>query len=315
MGQPITTSVIIPCHNVAKTIGLQLECLAEQVTGEPFEVLIVDNKSTDNTREVAAQWADQLNLRIVDASQHVGVSYARNRGIGEAQGWKLIFIDGDDAVPTHYIEYCQRSLDEVPVYVSGFDPVDAAEFEGGREHVFSLISHKLLPYSSPLASEADPSWPILPGCSFGALKSVLVDLGGFDVAYEPGAEDNELAFRFMESGYELKVQRSTTIAYRVTPPGSRSFKRYYLGAKSTALLMTSKNVWTMNNTNSLKVGVRTIRAIGAYALALLGNKESLLAAKSRLATELGIAFGYFQYKILGFTPTLLPGRGIKGAGL
>lgn len=314
MEQSITTSVIIPCHNAARTIGLQLECLAQQVTSEPFEVLIVDNKSTDNTSEVVAQWADQLNLRIIDAWHHVGVSYARNRGIGEAQGWKLIFIDGDDAVPEHYIDYCQRSLDEVPVYVSGFDPVDAAEFQGGREHVLSLVAHKLLPYSSPLASEADPSWPILPGCSFGALKNVLVDVGGFDVAYEPGAEDNELAFRLMESGYELKVQRSTTIAYRVTPPGSRSFKRYYLGAKSTALLMTSKNVWATNNTGLLKVAVRAIRATGAYALALIGKSDSLTAAKARAATEMGMALGYLQYKTLGSTPASAPGRGIKDAG-
>ena len=95
----VDTSVIIPCYNSADTLGLQLESLSRQQDCAPFEVVIVDNCSTDATGDIALGWDKKLNLRIVVANDHQGVSYARNRGIAEATGQKLIIIDADDAVP------------------------------------------------------------------------------------------------------------------------------------------------------------------------------------------------------------------------
>lgn len=305
------TSVIIPCHNAGETLGIQLECLASQKGAAPFEVLVVDNKSTDRTREVAALWADKLNLRIIDAHKHQGVSYTRNRGIGEALGEKLIFIDGDDAIAPNYIGCCQRTLDEVAVYVSGFDPVEASEFVLGRDHLMGLIEHKLLPYRSPLPTEADPAWPILPGCSFGARRDLMIELGGFDVSYEPGAEDNELAFRLMEAGYELKVQRSTTIAYRVDSQQSRPFKVYYRRAKSAALLKTNKKVWASQGDNLFSLGFATLRASFVLLRAVTQSRGDYSQVKARLAQAVGTLHGYVEYQILGVLPQAQIARGLK----
>ena len=61
-------SVIIPCYNAARTIADQLDALASQQCSEPWEILIVNNRSTDNTVEIVEGYSQRLpNLRITEA--------------------------------------------------------------------------------------------------------------------------------------------------------------------------------------------------------------------------------------------------------
>lgn len=77
----IKLSVIIPCFNVANTLNAQLEALACQQWSEPWEIIVADNGSTDETVASARQYEQKLsNLRIVDASSRRGASHARNVG-------------------------------------------------------------------------------------------------------------------------------------------------------------------------------------------------------------------------------------------
>ncbi|MGV3246365.1 glycosyltransferase family 2 protein [Rothia sp. 11254D007CT] len=309
MIETVNASVIIPCYNSEKTLSTQLESLSMQEGCKPFEVLIVDNCSSDSTREVAQSWQAKLNLRIIDATQHQGVSYARNRGIAEARSDKLIFLDDDDAALPEYVGFCQKSLDEYPVYVSGFDPVDDMEFAYGLAHVLDTVSHKSLPYQSPLPSEQDPNWPILPGCSFGALKSVMEEIGGFDITMEPGAEDNDLAFRLMAAGYELRVQRSTTIAYR-TRKRRNSIDVYYRRAKSVALLLERYNKWNNNPLGNQHPIVEMIKVLLAGVKILLAKPRKIKQWVPRFAINAGIFSGWFLYRLLGRAPSPNLGVGL-----
>ena len=71
-------SVVIPARNAEKVIGAQLAALTEQIDAEPFEVIVVDNQSTDRTVEVASSYTHRLDLRIVSAAATPSVPYARN---------------------------------------------------------------------------------------------------------------------------------------------------------------------------------------------------------------------------------------------
>jgi glycosyltransferase involved in cell wall biosynthesis len=92
-------SVIIPCRNVGRTIGEQLQALVCQRYAGEFEVVVVDDGSTDDTVEVAKQYVDRIpGLRIVNNANPTNVARARNVGIAEASGDVLLFCDGDDVV-------------------------------------------------------------------------------------------------------------------------------------------------------------------------------------------------------------------------
>ena len=74
-------TVIIPCFNAANTIAVQLEALAQQHWCEPWEVIVSNNGSTDETVAIVEQYQKKLpNLRIVDSSDQGGAAHARNVG-------------------------------------------------------------------------------------------------------------------------------------------------------------------------------------------------------------------------------------------
>lgn len=87
-------SVVIPVHNGARWLGETLQSLYAQ--SEPdFEIVVVDDASTDHLHDVLNQNADS-RLRVVHLNPNLGVSAARNRGIDMARGRYIAFCDADD---------------------------------------------------------------------------------------------------------------------------------------------------------------------------------------------------------------------------
>ena len=92
----VTVSVIIPAHNEEKLLGATLRTLAASAaaSGEPYEIIVVDDSSTDRTAEVARDHGARVvavNVRQIAA--------ARNAGAREASGELLVFVDADTLVP------------------------------------------------------------------------------------------------------------------------------------------------------------------------------------------------------------------------
>jgi glycosyltransferase involved in cell wall biosynthesis len=101
-------SVIIPVYNAAKYIADTVQSVLAQ-TYENFEVLIVDDGSTDNSIEICQQLTDP-RIRIIRQTNR-GVSSARNTGIRNAKGDYLAFIDGDDLWLPEKLEKHVQHLD------------------------------------------------------------------------------------------------------------------------------------------------------------------------------------------------------------
>lgn len=89
-----TVSIIIPAYNVAKYIGKCICSVLEQ-TYQDFEILVVDDHSTDGTVENIQQFADK-RIRLFQNDCNMGPSYTRNRAIAQAQGKWLALLDADD---------------------------------------------------------------------------------------------------------------------------------------------------------------------------------------------------------------------------
>lgn len=96
-------SVIIPLYNVERFIGKCLESLENQIYKD-FEVLVIDDGSTDKSAMIVNEYIEKnfLNIKLMQ-QKNAGVSVARNRGINEAMGDYLCFVDADDLIAPEYL--------------------------------------------------------------------------------------------------------------------------------------------------------------------------------------------------------------------
>jgi len=102
MNQP-KVSVIIPVYNVEEYIGLTLDSLLNQ-TLKDIEIIVIDDGSTDNSRQIIEDYEKKYkNIRVI-LQENSGPSRARNRGVEEATGEYLAFVDSDDLLPENSLE-------------------------------------------------------------------------------------------------------------------------------------------------------------------------------------------------------------------
>ncbi|OXN01192.1 glycosyltransferase family 2 protein [Bifidobacterium vansinderenii] len=96
-------SIVVPVYKVEEVLDRCVKSILEQ-TYEYWEVILVDDESPDGSPALCDQWAQRdSRIRVVHQS-HAGVSTARNRGIAEAKGDFLVFVDSDDFVDNDYLE-------------------------------------------------------------------------------------------------------------------------------------------------------------------------------------------------------------------
>lgn len=95
-------SIIVPAYNVDRFVGPCLESVLSQKTQVDFEVIVVNDGSTDGTADVIAEYAQKDDRIRVISQSNKGLSGARNTGIDQARGKALMFVDSDDMIaPTH----------------------------------------------------------------------------------------------------------------------------------------------------------------------------------------------------------------------
>mgnify|MGYP000081809677 CR=1 FL=1 len=108
-------SVIIPTYNRATLVTEAMDSVRNQ-TYRPIECIVVDDGSTDDTREVVADWkreheTNKLTVRLL-RQQNRGAPAARNRGMEAASGGFLLFLDSDDRLVPDAVALLRRTLSE-----------------------------------------------------------------------------------------------------------------------------------------------------------------------------------------------------------
>ncbi len=175
-------SVVIPTWNRADLVGRALQSVLSQ-TLEDFEVLIVDDGSTDQTLTRLADFADP-RLRVVERP-HEGVASARNAGARAARGEFLTFLDSDDEALPIWLEQLSA-----PFRRGGTDvAVCGAHFVDGDGAASSFV-----PTRNKLAID-DVAPRFWAGCA-ALRRQLFLSVGGFDPNLEFG-ENTELALRLL----------------------------------------------------------------------------------------------------------------------
>jgi glycosyltransferase involved in cell wall biosynthesis len=216
-GLPLELAVIVPCRNVERTLGEALDALMHQVWAGSWELIIVDNGSTDGTARLA-QTVSQGRTRVISANERSGVAFARNTGVRATSARSVAFCDGDDVVHAGWVEAMGEALRHHPL-VSG--PVDPW-----------LLNPQWL--AAARASPTDGSLPtfgVLPfarGNNCGVHRGLWRQLGGFDENFR-GLEDVEFSLRARALGVEPHFVPGATVAYRHRAALSEIWRqgRYY----------------------------------------------------------------------------------------
>jgi glycosyltransferase involved in cell wall biosynthesis len=104
-------SVVIPAYNEDQYLFNALDSLVNQITNSPFEVIVVDNNSTDQTVEIAQKYSNKLDLRIVTEKKQ-GILHARNKGFDSAKGEIIARLDADSVADPTWIALMQKYFNE-----------------------------------------------------------------------------------------------------------------------------------------------------------------------------------------------------------
>ncbi len=104
-------SVIIPVYQAASTLHACVNSLLSQEDAGEYEILLVDDGSTDGSGEICDRIREQHPQVVVCHTENRGAAAARNRGIDEATGTLITFVDSDDTVEPDYLDYLRRLRD------------------------------------------------------------------------------------------------------------------------------------------------------------------------------------------------------------
>jgi GT2 family glycosyltransferase len=187
-------SVVIPVYNAAQTLGECLNRLFQSRYGN-FEVVIVDDGSTDATRRIAAAFP----CRIVPSGGRVGPAAARNVGAQAATGEFLFFIDADVMVQP----------DSLTAVAAGFQTL-------GVDGLVGLQSREMR--HRDLCSQYKNLWmrytyerlredvPLFYTSAAAIRRTIFLASGGFDTGYgNPNVEDTDFGQKLQRQGYRVRV--------------------------------------------------------------------------------------------------------------
>lgn len=190
-------SIVIPTRNRAALLAQSLASLASQVVdGEAFEVIVVNDGSTDDTPDVCRRLSERLRLTVIDSAPS-GIAVAKNLGVDAAAAPLVLFFDDDDVadrtlVAEHLTTHRQYPLEQVAVL--GFTNWDKRLPQSEVMRFVTDVGHYLFSYTHLRhMQQLDSSyfWGGRSSCK----KSLLVRAGGFRQDFTFGSEDIEAGYR------------------------------------------------------------------------------------------------------------------------
>lgn len=278
MERPLALSVIVPAHNAEHVLPHSLGALRRSdLPRDEWELIVVDDASTDATVSVAWRYAD----RVVELpiTLPLGPAYARNRGCRVAAGDVFVFIDADVCVHSETLRKFARLFTGDPTVGAAFGSYDTDPPAPGLVSQYRNLLHHYCHHRS--RGEAETFWA---GC--GAVRrAVFIDAGMFDEWHHPRQiEDIELGGRIRALGHRILLRPDIqgTHLKRWTLSNMIRTDLWIRGVPWIRLLMQQRMMTRAATLNLKPVErVKTALACGAIAclmLALLTRESDWLVA-------------------------------------
>ncbi|MHA6508227.1 glycosyltransferase family 2 protein [Tessaracoccus sp. Y1736] len=266
-------SVIIPAHNPGASLLDQLVRLSEEHVHEPWEVVVVDNQSSDGWPESSVEiMRYRLPVRLVSADERSGASYARNVGAAAAHGDGFLFCDADDMIRPGWVRALSQALKEADVatgptlFTGVLNRPDVLAWHGG-------------------AVDTIPDGPTVP---FGYLKAggsgnmavtgqAFRTIRGFDETFMRGAEDLDLCLRAQEAGFRFAYTADAVVDVRMRDSFRAMLAQHYSYGIGAAQLY-SRHYGEMSRKQSVRQELGELKHLLTRSgdLVVRGDRERLV---------------------------------------
>ncbi|RMG24263.1 MAG: glycosyltransferase, partial [Methanobacteriota archaeon] len=220
---PLTSIVILTYNQLHRT----RECLESIVkhTREPYEVIVVDNGSSDGTVDYLRNWTKKhRNFRAIFNKTNKGFAAGNNQGIKKAKGDYIVLLNNDVVVSENWLEGMRKAFDKSPAvglvgpmtnYISGHQLEPAANYQSLKE--FEVFTRE---YSLAHKNQYVETFRLVGFCLM--IKREVIDkIGLLDESFGLGNfEDDDFCLRASLEGYQLVIAREVFVHHY----GNSSFK-------------------------------------------------------------------------------------------
>ena len=210
-------TIIVPTFNRAPILGECLEALLNQEYPADYEVIVVDDGSSDETPALLSEWSTRHGRRMrAFRQQNSGPARARNRGAREAHGRILAFTDDDCVAEPSWLASLVQTIENAECGVAAGVMINRESTWVSRYIVKEAVIDQHL--------AADGSVRELITGNFGIRSDVFHREGGFDEQIKvAGGEDTEFGLRLQSNGYRIAYAPEARVLHR-----SHLFFRDYL---------------------------------------------------------------------------------------
>jgi GT2 family glycosyltransferase len=194
-------SVVVASYNGAHTLKLCLDSL-QRLNYPDYEIILVDDGSTDTTPQIAAAFP---NVRNVRHEKNFGLSVARNTGIIAATGEIVAFTDSDCRADEDWLYYLVGSL--LDSEFAGVGGPNLLPPEDSRVAAAVMVS----PGGPAHVMLTDREAEHIPGCNMAFYKRALEEIGGFDPIYMKAGDDVDVCWRLQQAGCKIGFSPSAFV--------------------------------------------------------------------------------------------------------
>jgi len=221
----IRFSVVVCTYNRANCLAETLESVSRQTCPvENFELIIVDNNSTDHTADVCRSFIDQhpsLSVQYIKEPNQ-GISYARNRGVSEAQGTFITFLDDDETIEPCFLQNLNLFFEQYPDAELCSEPV-VPILETPAPDWMSPFTMRLITGAYDKGTEIKTvGTKDYPGTGHATFRTELFHrYGGFNTDLGRkgnsllGAEDKDFFLRLIQNGIKCYYVPSAVIYHHI----------------------------------------------------------------------------------------------------
>ena len=263
-------SVIIPTYNCGKFIESCLDSLLRQEDILDFEIIIVDNHSTDDTLNKVDFYVEKDNrISVIRLDENLKQGIARNIGVEHARGDYIMFVDGDDKVSPFFISHMYNKIvkDDADMTICRWAPFDNFTGKINYKHGyanFHRLPEKYLTESftwqdikEEVFSQSNVPWDKIYKKSFLIDKEVKFPGGMF-------FEDNVFSFDAIMKAEKITVLDECLIYYRVnrkqavTARCDKTFFDYLKIFESIKQNLVKQGTWDEMKYNFINYKVRSL---------------------------------------------------------